>query len=403
MSEVTNEQVQAALEKKFAESQKALADVQADITSTKKDIEETTKAMKAQGIELENFIQRQNKKEFKTFEEEFGEFLHENEQELKTIAKNKSGAIEFVPKAVGDMTTASGTDIDTVPESVSTRLGNIGLRNDNPLISVCTSFNTNAPAFGYTEMLPKEGGYAFVAEGGTKPQIDFKWENRYAEPRKIAAYEIFTEESVTDYPRLLNVGKDFLKKKHDLFKANGIYFGDGIAPNVKGATVYARTFVSTGLADIFANGTSNFMDMVNAIITDIYRTHNYTDEVSYMPNMVLINPIDFFINLQAAKTDTGTPLYPQASLFNQVTLGGVTIKPWEKIPAGKIFVADMSKYNITNYVPYSVRLGWINDQFITNKFTMVGESRFHAFVRNLDEQAFVYDDIATVVAAIEAL
>lgn len=60
----------------------------------------------------------------------------------------------------------------------------------------------------------------------------------------------------------------------------------------------------------------------------------------------------------------------------------------------------MSKYNITNYVPYSVRLGWINDQFITNKFTMVGESRFHAFVRNLDELAFVYDDYATIEAAI---
>ena len=60
----------------------------------------------------------------------------------------------------------------------------------------------------------------------------------------------------------------------------------------------------------------------------------------------------------------------------------------------------MSKYNVTNYIGYTVRIGWINDQFITNKFTMVGESRFHAFVKKLDEAAFIYDDIATIELAI---
>ena len=76
--------------------------------------------------------------------------------------------------------------------------------------------------------------------------------------------------------------------------------------------------------------------------------------------------------------------------------------PWEKIPSDKIFVADMSKYNISNWVRYSVRIGWINDQFITNQFTMVGESRSHYFIKNFDELAFVYDDISVVQAAIDS-
>ena len=63
----------------------------------------------------------------------------------------------------------------------------------------------------------------------------------------------------------------------------------------------------------------------------------------------------------------------------------------------------MSKYNVTDYVSYTIRIGWINDQLITNEFTMVGESRFHAFVKKLDEQAFIYDDIATIQAAITAV
>ena len=397
------EEIEKGLEKKFGKVQDELKALHDSGEATEKQIEDATDAIKTQGKALQDFIDSQNEKEIQDFESQFGSFLDANKEELDKIARNKSGVIEFTPKAVGDMTTGSGTDVDTPPTSVSTRLHNINYRNDNPLISLCTAFSTNQPAFGYTEVIPKEGGYAFVAEGALKPQIDFTWENRYAAPEKIAAYEIFTEESIKDYPRLMSVAKDFLRKRHDLFKANGLFFGTGVTPEVKGATVYGRTFNATGLTDIFANGTANFMDIVNSIITDIYRTQNYTDETPYEPNVVLINPIDFFTNIQAAKTSTGTPLYPQASLFNSLTLGGVKIMPWTKIPAGKIFVADMKKYNISNYVPYSVRLGWINDQFITNKFTMVGESRFHAFVRNLDEQAFVYDDIATVLGAIEAL
>ena len=114
-----------------------------------------------------------------------------------------------------------------------------------------------------------------------------------------------------------------------------------------------------------------------------------------MANIVLINPVDFYVQLVSAKDLQGLPLYPQAGLFNQVTIGGVTIKPWDKIAAGKIFVADMKAMNVVNYVPFSIRLGWINDQFITNQFTMVGESRYFQFVKNLDRQAFIYDDIAT--------
>ena len=76
--------------------------------------------------------------------------------------------------------------------------------------------------------------------------------------------------------------------------------------------------------------------------------------------------------------------------------------PHEDIATGKIFVADLSKYNTTNYVGYNVKIGWVNDDFIKNQFVILGESRFHAFVKKLDEQAFIYDDIATIKTAITA-
>jgi HK97 family phage major capsid protein len=269
---------------------------------------------------------------------------------------------------------------------------------------MCSIVPTSSHSYSYTEAEPKEGAFTEVLEGASKPQIDFSWENRYVTPFKIAAYETLTDEVVRDVARLRSVAEQFLRDRHDLFKANQIYFGAGNGITaIEGATAVGRAFVAGDMANALPNGTANFMDVVNAAITDIYTTHNFTDEANYKVSTVLVNPVDFFLNLVAAKDSRGLPLYPQAGLFDQVSIGGVTIMPWEKIPAGKIFAADMSKYNLTNWVPYSVSMGWVNDDFIKNQFTLVGESRFHAFVKNHDRQAFIYDDIATIKTAIEAI
>lgn len=387
-----------ALNKKFEDLQADLQKAQ-EAGASKEEVLKLHEAIKTQGEALTKFIDSQAEKELKTYTEQLNSFLVANKAELEKIVKNKSGVIEFVPKVVGPISTDNGGDgIIVPPANMNTALGSFNFRNDDPLVALATVTNTSSPNYVYTELVPKDGNYAFVAEGTAKPQVDFAWQNRYAEPFKIAAYEVLSEEVVTDIPRMESTAREYLAKKHNLFKANAIYFGAGGAGVVKGATLFGRVFVSTGMALKVVK--PNFMDVVNAAITDIYRTHNYVDEMPYMANLALVNPIDFFIELVAAKDDNGLPLYPQAGLFNQVTIGGVTIKPWEKVAVGKVFVADMSKYNVANYIPFSIRIGWINDQFITNQFTMVGESRFFAYVKKLDEQAFIYDDIATIKTAI---
>lgn len=327
------------------------------------------------------------------------EFLAKNAEKIKDLYKSGQGSVELQLKAVGNISTASGTN--TSPPAITgtqqAPLQNVNLRNFD-VTALTTNVNTNLSAFPYTEAKPKDGDYSFVAEGGTKPQTDFSWETNYAKPVKAAAWVRLTEESIQDVAGLESVVYDLLAKKHQIKKSKGLLYGDGISPNPKGATEYGRVFVAGDMAGAVVN--PNFMDVVNAAITDIATTHNYEDEMPYMANIVLVNPIDFYIQLVSAKDENGLPLYPQASLFNVVTIGGVSIYPEESIPSGKIFVCDMSKYNTTNYVPYNVRIGWINDDQIKNQFLVIAESRFHAFVKKLDEQAFIYDDIATIKTAI---
>ena len=338
-------------------------------------------------------------KVLESYAEQLTKAIKENHEKIKEISKAGSGVVEITLKAVADITTANG--VNTAPPAITgtqqAPLQNVNLR-EMGILPLTNNLNTSLAAYPYTEAKPKDGDYAFLAEGAIKPQIDFSWETNYAKPVKVAAWERLTEESVQDVAGLESVARDFLFKKHNLKKSKGILSGDGIAPNPKGATTYGRVFSAGPLA--LAVVSPNFMDVVNACITDIYTTHNYQDEMPYMANLVLVNPSDFYIQLVSAKDLNGLPLYPQAGLFNQVVIGGVTIVPEESIPAGKIFVCDMTKYNTTNYMPYTVKIGWVNDDFIKNQFVILGESRFHAFVKKLDEQAFIYDDIATIKTAI---
>jgi HK97 family phage major capsid protein len=392
-------EIMAVLDKKFKVHEKNLAKAQEN-GATKAELEKIIKSMKKQGKAMQRLEASMKEDMIESVGDQYEAYLIENADKLSQIMKDKTGTMEFIPKAVGDMGTGAGTDAAAFPAVAHTNLGHFNFRNDNPLISLCAVTSTDKPVHPYTELSPKDGDYTFVVEAATKPQTDFAWVNRFAEPKKIAAYEVLSEEVATDIKRMVSVAKEYLRKKHDLFKANGIYFGPGTAGTILGATVLARTFVAGDMA--LAVTEPNFMDAVNAVITDIYTTHNYTDEAPYEANVCLINPVDFYLQLVSAKDGNGLPLYPQAGLFNAVTIGGVMIKPWEKVPADKIFVADMKKFNVSNYVPFSLRTGWINEQLISNQFTLVGESRFFGYVKELDKQAFVYDDISTVIAAITA-
>jgi HK97 family phage major capsid protein len=384
----------------------AIEDAQKN-NASKEDVEKLQNTLKAVTDELEKAMMQLKsiaevpQVNIESVGEQMNKFISENIDKIKTIKSEGKGFVELEIKAVADVTTANGTN--TSPPSITgvqqAPLSNVNLRTFN-VLPFTTNLPTSLSAYPYTEATPKDGDYTFVAEGGTKPQIDLQWETNYAKPVKTAAWIRLTEEAVQDVVNLQSVANDYLRRKHDLKKTRGILFGDGIAPNPKGATTYGRVFSAGALATSVVN--PNIMDVINACITDIYTTHNFTDEESYMANLVMMNPVDFFINFVSAKDANGIPLYPTATLFNQVTIGGVSIIPDEMIPTGKIFVSDMSKYNTTNYLSYTVKIGWINDDFIKNQFVILGESRFHAFVKKLDEQAFIYDDIATIKTAITA-
>jgi hypothetical protein len=164
-------------------------------------------------------------------------------------------------------------------------------------------------------------------------------------------------------------------------------------------TGYGRVFSAGAMALKVKN--PNIANIIGACVVDIATTHDYEDETPYVANLAFINPMDYFTYINAAKDANDLPLFPNASQFGTFQIGNVTLISDEAIPEGKILVCDASKYNTTDYEGYNVTIGLVNDDLIRNQFVILGESRMHAFVKKLDEQAFIYDDIATIETAIK--
>ena len=223
-------------------------------SATKAEIEALTEKQNAIVKELENAtIQLKKLSEPEanknlSFKETIYKFVADNAEAIQKAFKS-GGAVEMdVTKAVGTVEVASATLPVAAPALQGVQVAPPSRANLRSAVinAMVTTIPTTQASYAYTETLPKEGGFDFVAEKGAKPQIDMKFETRYASPVKVAAWMKLTEEAVTDIPNLQAIAFDFLRQQHDLKREKGILNGDGTTPNPKGATTYGRVFSAGG-------------------------------------------------------------------------------------------------------------------------------------------------------------
>lgn len=278
---------------------------------------------------------------------------------------------------------------------------------------------TSKPVYPYADFQPNTGDAAFTAENAAKSQMDLKVVVKTVGPKKVTGYSTLSTEVVEDVPRMQSEATNYILKKVLLKRQSKILFGTGAGSDPNGVAGLAKTYNQAGLLDnagaalagsliLQANGngvpTANLYDVIAACALQIFSVANYADENEYYPNLVILNPTDL-ATLKLKKNAFGQYLFPEL-VFNQgtnpVKIGNLSVIAKRQVPVGKIMIGDFSRLNIINYIDYTVRIGWINDNLINNLFTMVGESRFFTVIRSLDQNAFIYDDIATIIGAIQA-
>lgn len=388
-----------------------------DLTSTLKEmgadkeaIKKINDALKEQGLKMKSLELGAGKD--KHFKETIKGSINDPDKvkALQKAASDGSGIVTLFKSHDDDISNkVVGTMTSDMPTTDTGGLAILDLLNADELAGInlrqpfveqfATVSRTAKPVFTYADYEPKDGGAGFTAEAAAKSQMDLKLSVKHATPKKATGYEVMSTEAIQDIPRLQSEATGLLLAKYLLKRQEGILFGDGTGDTPIGVTSLARAWSAASWTGEKVSD-PNLYDVMVAMANQITTTYNYTDEPGYYPNVAFVNP-GVFNALRLKKNEFGMYLFPQMQIGGKL-IQDFAVVPQRDIPAAKVLMGDFTKLRVINYVDYAVKMGWINDQFIKNLFTMLGEGRFFTVIKNLERNAFIYDDIATVSADIAA-
>lgn len=352
-------------------------------------IEELKTQNQAEIKAFKESFEAQNKTD-KTFNTAIKDAFSENYEQIKEFIKNKNGgSLEIAVKAPDVIGTPN---IATTAEGVyaASQLNTYDpfLRDDIYLEQYFDVGRTNKPSLPYMTELMGEGDAALVAEGDLKPLIDVDFEIKYSQTKKPAGSMKINDEAADDFPWLLDAARNTLKRRHDIARQNILL------DNTDGVRSMASPFNAALLTGIQVQSPQKY-DAICALATAI----SVQSEGVFMPNVVFINNIDL-LEMKLTKDGENNYLIPPFKSADGAEIGGIRLVARPTIPLGEFIIGDMRNVKLRNYKDYFVTFGWENDDIRRNRFTMIGESRFHFYVSANEARGIISGTFADVITAI---
>jgi hypothetical protein len=216
-----------------------------------------------------------------------------------------------------------------------------------------------------------------IAEGGAKPLTQHRFQVEFSTAKKAAAYIELTEEFDTDVPGLATAVRRLLGI--DVIRA----WDDQIQTDV---LAVARPYEITAL-----NGQIQEACGWDAILAMIGQVGSY----NFTPDTVAMNYLTDVL-LESSKDNNAAFLLPPFGGRIQSMMVFAN-----KLLFKKVLVGDLKQYNVDIYKDFALRVGWINDNFINNKFCVLGELRYHSYISDTRKKAICYDDIYETMTTID--
>jgi hypothetical protein len=311
--------------------------------------------------------------------------------EMKKIKSEGKGYIEITGKQLKDagITSIGGSiqDMTSPPGSpYAPGLGGETLtifdiaRNPNFITSKVNLGRTSQSRLAWANETDYIGSPARVAEGGLKPLTQHKFQVETSTAKKIAGWVELTDEFDQDLPQFGTAVRRMLN--NDVIRA----WDDAIQSAVIAA---ARPYEIIGLDDDITS--ANYWDAALAMLAQV-GYYNFT------PNTLAINWLTNVVMKTLKATGTGMdgqylipPFVAELSAYlvyankvaNKYALGG-----------------DLKQFNVDIYKDFVLKYGFINDEFIYNKFAIVGEIRYHDYISDSRKKALVYDSLGRVAGQI---
>lgn len=292
-----------------------------------------------------------------------------------TGAQLKLAGITSIGGSITDMTTPPGSPY-APGLGGSLEIFDI-MRNPNFILDKVDLGRTNQSRLAWINETVYEGAPAEVDENSPKPQTQHKFQVEISVAKKMAAWINLTEEFEEDLPYLATRVRRMLQE--DVLRG----WDDAIQQAVIDA---AHQYEITGLDDNV--DTPNYWDALLAMMAQV-RFYNF------IPNSIGINPLTNVI-LKTAKS-LSDKLYLLPSFAQEIER---ILTQANKVVVGNAFVGDLKQFKVDVYKDFVLKVGLVNDDLINNRFTIVGEIRYHRYISESRKKAIVYDSLAQVAASI---
>lgn len=296
---------------------------------------------------------------------------------IKAVSEHDGGKI-ITTGAVTTTTGASLFEGDTMANELFMKRKGVQYIHDIANVTRVAEVPEN---YSFYEEGSEDGSIAIVAENGLKPMVNLKLIKNHVEPKKAAGYITVTEEMMKykdiawgHIQRLFSdkVWRDYEKLLTADLMAN------------------ASAYVSTSLDDTIAEPTD-----FEAIIAGVLQL----ESLNYQPDVLVINPADKW-KLALTGTPNGQLILPYIQNGGQFGLLGLRVITTTEIEAGTFVLGESSAWYVQEEAP-QLRTGLVNDDFIHNRMTILGEIFFLSFVPSNNAGAFLKATFNTVKEALK--
>jgi hypothetical protein len=370
---------------------------------TEKAIADLTTAIEKQGLELSKLISKGGSVEGQTVEE----IVAKNAEAIKAVSSgdNASRASLKINKAIVQRSSVTNN-------TMGIRVPGIGeLATRRAVIrSLFTQYNYSpaqmAESGGIVRWMDQDAitrSAAAVAENGTKPESAISWIERTSPFQVLADTIPVSKQAYRHLGFVAQQINELLNKNLELVVDGQIYDGSGVSPNLNGLLTVAPTQVIDATLPGFGTIVdSNLYDLVSALRVSIMNggAAGTGRQSKYMPNIVLMNPIDI-LKYKLSKAVDGHYLLPPFISADGTRIDNVLVVESSRVVANTLVIGDFSYGSVHQGEDVTIEMGLVNDQFLKNQWTIRAEQEIFLLIRNVDREAFL--KVTNIDAAIAGL
>lgn len=307
----------------------------------------------------------------------FIDFVKGNDN-YKALAEKRQNMAEIeVKKAdMAQMAETKVTSAGLVPTEVDRNI-EPGLRQNLLIRDLIPTTPVTGQSYSYYRELLHTRGAGPVAEGGTKPSSNVTFEQVTDTIKKIAVWMPVTDEALDDVPQLYSYIQELLRYDLKLAEEGQILKGDGTGQNLNGIMTQATTFnAALSKADDTA---------IDTVRRALYQARKQSQRQS---DAIVMTDLDW-MNIELQKDADNRYLF--ANLQGMVTpvLWGRPVVASDSMDegdgeatGGEFLVGSFSQgARIYDRMGYTIKVGWINDDFIKNQRVVLVEERLGLAVR----------------------